>query len=97
MVSVHDQQPVLSRRGRVNVSDVPSFVRAALDELHADIERHHLVVEGPPFCIRHPLRQHEVDVEVGWPVKSESAGRVSVCGLPRGLARRRSNYDDAAP
>ena len=97
MVSVHDQQPVLSRRGRVNVSDVPSFVRGALDQLRADIERNNLEVEGPPFCIRHPSRQHEVEVEVGWPVKSESAGRVSVCGLPRSLARRRSCYADAVP
>ena len=94
MLSVHDQQSVLSRRGHLDASDVPSFIRDALDELRADIERHHLQVQGPPFCIRQPGERHDVDVEVGWPVGNTSTGRVSLCALPSGLARRESRYDE---
>jgi hypothetical protein len=97
MVSVRDQQPVLSRRERVDEADVPSFVREALDHVRATIERHHVAVQGPPFCIRRPGLNHKVDVEVGWPVKSSPATlRVAICTLPPGLARPNSDLSDAA-
>lgn len=96
MVAIRDQQSVLSIRARVDASDVPSFIREALDEVRVDIERLHLEVQGPPFCIRHPSRKHEVDVEVGWPVdRASTIGRASVCAIPHGLARRGSRYNDA--
>jgi hypothetical protein len=92
-----DHQRVLSRRDRVEATDVPEFVREALDEIRATIERCHAEVQGPPFCIRHPSRQHGVDIEVGWPVKGASdADRISTCELPNSLARRGSEYGDAA-
>lgn len=94
--SSRGQQPVISRRGLVDASEVPTFVREALDEILAHIEKHHLVVEGPPFCIRAPRRGHQVDVEVGWPVNSGSAaGRISIGALPGGLARRGNIHGDA--
>ncbi len=81
----------------MEASRLPSFIREALEEFRATIERHHLEVQGPPFCIRQPSRQHEVDVEVGWPVKGASAAsRVSTCELPISLARRGSEYSDTA-
>ena len=95
--SRRDQQRVISRRGRVEASRVPSFIREALEEIRDTIERHHVEVQGPPFYIRQPSRLHEVDVEVAWPVKGASAaGRVSTCELPISLARRGSEYGDAA-
>jgi hypothetical protein len=96
MISVRSQQPVVSRRGHVDVSDVASFIRGTLDELRSEIQRQRLDVEGPPFCIRQPGPDHQVDVEVGWPVAvGAAAGRVVLCALPAGLVRRSSDYDDA--
>ena len=81
----------------MEASRLPSFIREALEEIRATIERYHVEVQGPPFYIRHHSRQHEVDVEVGWPVKGASdANRISTCELPSSLARRGSEYSDAA-
>lgn len=95
--SLRTQQQVISKRGRVEASVVPVFVREALDEILAHIERHHVEVQGPPFCNCDPRPAHEVDVEVGWPVTRASAGgRISIGSLPRGLARRGNVHSDGS-
>jgi hypothetical protein len=95
MGTARSQQPVVSRRGHVDASEVASFIRGTLDELRSEIHRQRLDVQGPPFCIRQPRPHHEVDVEVGWPVADgAAAGRVVLCALPAGLVRRSSDYDD---
>lgn len=81
-------QPVLSIRGYVDGSEVPAFIRAALQEIRAHIEHHHLEVQGSPFSICRPASPHGVDVEVGWPVgQAPGGGRISAGALPTGMVR----------
>jgi hypothetical protein len=82
-------QPVLSIHGCVDGSEVPAFIRAALQEIRAHIEHRHLEVQGSPFYICRPASPYGVEVEVGWPVGQASGkGRISSGGLPTGLVRR---------
>ena len=82
-------QPVLSIRARVDRTDVPSFIRDALQEIRTYIGDHHVEVEGPPFSICDPGPLHDIDVEVGWPIRRASgAGRIACRELPAGLVRR---------
>lgn len=81
-------QPVLSIRECVGGAEVPAFIRAALQEIRAHIEHHHLEVQGSPFAICRPASPHGIDVEVGWPVGHACGeGRISAGALPTGLVR----------
>lgn len=63
-------QRVLTMRARVDEADTAAFVRRTLREIHAYIREQDLDVAGPPFSVCHPLPDHVVDVEAGWPVNS---------------------------
>jgi hypothetical protein len=80
---------VLSIRARVRGPDIPSFIRGALQEIHAHIETHRIEVQGPPFSISRPVSPGGVDVEVGWPVgPSPGAGRIASGAVPAAMVRR---------
>ena len=82
-------QPVLSIRGRVEESAVPSFIQHALHEIRVHIENSRVEVQGAPFTICRPAGPHRVDVEAGWPVShATSSGRITAGTLPMGLVRR---------
>ncbi len=88
-------QPVLSIRARVEERQAPSFIRVALREIRGYIEEQGVEVQGPPFSICHPVPDHRIDVEAGWPVRGASgAGRIACREMPPGLIRRRG--DDAS-
>ena len=84
-------QPVLTMRARVNHDDVAAFTRQALREIHAYINERHIEVEGPPFSICHPLPNHWVDVEAGWPATGvPDHGNIHTGALPVTQLRRRA-------
>ena len=88
-------QPVLSIRDRVEERQVPSFIREALREIRSYIEEQGVDVQGPPFSICHPVPNHRMDVEAGWPVRGASgAGRIACREMPPGVIRR--GGDDAS-
>lgn len=88
-------RPVLSIRANVERPDASRFIRTALREIRIYIAEHDVVVQGPPFTIRHPASHHREDVEVGWPVVGAvGAGRIVSREMPPGLVRRTAS---AAP
>ena len=89
-------QPVLSIRDRVEERQAPSFIREALREIRSYIEEQGIDVQGPPFSICHPVLNHRMDVEAGWPVlRASGTGRIACREMPPGLIRR--GGDDASP
>ena len=89
-------QPVLSIRDRVEERQAPSFIREALREIRSYIEEQGIDVQGPPFSICHPVPNHRMDVEAGWPVlRASGAGRIACREMPPALIRR--GGDDASP
>lgn len=81
-------QRVLSIRARVDREDAARFTREALREIRSYINEAHLEVEGPPFSIAHPLPDHRLDVEAGWPIgRGHGRGRIHSGALPLAQAR----------
>jgi hypothetical protein len=81
-------QYVLCIRGRVDESNLPSFIRTSLREIRTHIEATHIEVVGAPFVVSRPASQGRMDVEVGWPVRNASdSGRVHAGALPISMIR----------
>lgn len=76
-------QRVLTIRAQVQEDEVPAFTRSALQEVRAYIERHGLLIDGPPFVLSRPAPAHRVDVEAGWPTRgAPGSGRIQSGAIP---------------
>lgn len=76
-------QRVLTIRAQVQENEVPAFTRSALHEVRAYIERHGLLIDGPPFVLSRPAPAHRVDVEAGWPTRgAPGSGRIQSGAIP---------------
>ena len=89
-------EPVLSIRAIVPVAEVPSFTRDALREVRLYVEDLDGRVEGPPFSIHHAESATHVDLEVGWPTRLPSAGRIHAGTLPSCLVRHDGGHHAVA-
>jgi effector-binding domain-containing protein len=79
------EQPVLLIRERAPLERMPEVIPAAIDEVHAHMEKVGAAFAGPPFVVcPYPDEHGMVALETGWPVTDAfpGAGRVEYAALP---------------
>jgi effector-binding domain-containing protein len=79
-----NEQPAITIRERINLSEVPQFMDEAYGELRAEKRRKGWRMVGTPFAYYHSRSDQEVDVECGFPVAwpIEGSGRIRAFTLP---------------
>jgi hypothetical protein len=91
-------QPVLTIRARVDEAETSAFVRQTLQEIRAHIMERNFEVVGPPFSLCHPLSEHTVDVEAGWPVtRGHGSERIHAGAIPATLLGRHGTRINGGP
>lgn len=89
--------PVLTIRARVERDRETQFTREALREIRSYIKEQGLEVDGAPFATSHPLPDHCVDVEAGWPVRKPRGNRhIQAGALPVTRLRSQRQYSETA-
>lgn len=81
------EQPYVAVRSQINMSDLPTFIPASIDEVIGWLNERKIAPAGVPFIRYHVINMAcDMDVEVGFPVERTIAGngRVQPGVMPAG-------------
>ncbi|HPH96948.1 MAG TPA: GyrI-like domain-containing protein [Anaerolineaceae bacterium] len=96
------EQPVLTIRTTTSVSELPSLIGSAYEQVMAHLSSLGQQPAGDPFVIYYNMDMQALDVEMGYPVKSSlpGSGDVQLSHLPAGpmaACLYTGPYADCAP
>lgn len=87
------EQPTAVRRATLPADQVGSWLADTYAQVAAYLERAGVPMSGPPYA-RYVLRDHEMEVEAGFPVADPIAGdgQIEPSGLPAGPVAVSTHY-----
>lgn len=73
-IEMQPAQPVVSIRKRGPMNNLPQMMHEAFEAVGAYVARIHAPIVGGTFALYHSLDMQNLDVEIGYPVKSPVPG-----------------------